>query len=491
VRADHLPSLAAHEFCSRFRTSGSLPCVVGLYPESNVLEPKRLQLTPQALFRYQVVSAVQVRVLAGMNVAQAVREVLKLSHQDLSGQLRRVSERSVYRWLDAYEREGLAGLESQPRRQVSDSEVLGKRLLDFLRVENKADPEASVPEMIQRARLHGIISEDEPISRTSVWRACRRMGLVLRRVHTLKDKDMRRFSYPNRLLMVLSDGKHFRAGVRRLKRVALNFLDDATRFGLVVIVGTSETTQLFLQGLHQTILKYGLSSAMFLDRGPGFISEDTFAVVARLGIRLIHGTVAYPEGHGKIEKFHQTLWQKLLRSFDGNPEVDPDPSALTLRLSHWMHQVYNHTPHESLGGQTPAQRFHQDPRPLHFPKDRGWLDDCFLISFKRRVSTDNVVPCDGLFYELPRGYARQRIQLWRHLLDGSVSMIHQGKRLFVLPVDVEANAYAKRARRPKASPKAIRPVHTAAMRRFQSDFAPIVGPDGSYPKGEQDDDYDE
>jgi len=452
-----------------------------------VAESKLIQLSPQALFRYQVVSAVQVRVLAGMKVAQAVRDVLKLPHQDLSGQPCRVSERSIYRWLATYEQKGLAGLEPQLRQRVSDSAVLSKRMLDFLCVENKADPEASVPELIRRARLRGIASEDEPLSRTSVWRACSRMGLVLRRVHKLKDKDMRRFSYPNRMLMMLADGKHFRAGVGRLKRVALNFLDDATRYGLAVIVGSSETTQLFLRGLHQNILKYGLFSAMFLDRGPGFISDDTFGVVARLGIRLIHGTAAYPEGHGKIERFNQTEGQQVIRSFDSNPEVDPDPSALTLRLSHWMHQVYNHTPHESLGGQTPAQRFHQDPHPLHFPEDRGWLYDCFLISFKRRVSTDNVIPYDGLFYEVPRGYARQHIRLWRHLLDGSLSMIHQAKRLFIHPVDVTANAYAKRAQKNKTSPKATRPVRTAAMLRFQSDFAPIVGPDGSYPKGGKDD----
>ncbi len=448
---------------------------------------KLLQLSPQALFRYQVVSAVQVRVLAGMKVAQAVRDVLKLPHQDLSGQPRRVSERSVYRWLDAYEQDGLVGLEPQPRQRVSDSLVLSKKLLDFLRLENKMDPEASVPELIRRARLYGIVSEDEPLSRTSVWRACRRMDLVLRRIHKLKDKDMRRFSYPNRMLMMLADGKHFRAGVGRLKRVALNVLDDATRYGLAVIVGTSETTELFLRGLHQNILKYGLFSAMFLDRGPGFISDDTFGVVARLGIRLIHGTAAYPEGHGKIEKFNQTQQQQVIRSFDSNPEVDPNPSALTLRLSHWLQQVYNHTPHESLGGQTPAQRFHHDPRPLHFPEDRAWLDDCFLISFERPVSSDNVISFDGVFYEVPRGYARHRIRLWRHLLDGSLSMIHQAQRLFIHPVDVVANAYAKRAKKTKTSPKATRPVRTAAMLRFQSDIAPIVGPDGSYPKGGKDD----
>jgi hypothetical protein len=37
--------------------------------------------------------------------------------------------------------------------------------------------------------------------------------------------------------MVLCDGKHFRAGAARLRRVALFFLDDATRMGLHVVVG--------------------------------------------------------------------------------------------------------------------------------------------------------------------------------------------------------------------------------------------------------------
>jgi hypothetical protein len=66
-------------------------------------------------------------------------------------------------------------------------------------------------------------------------------------------------------------------------------------------------------------------------------------------------------------------------------------------------------------------------------------------------------------------------------------MIHQGERLFVHPVDVKANAYSKRARQTKIPRKTTRPVRTAATLRFQSDFAPIVGPDGGYPKGDKDD----
>ncbi|MCP5118291.1 MAG: transposase family protein [bacterium] len=80
--------------------------------------------------------------------------------------------------------------------------------------------------------------------------------------------------------------------------MALIFLDDATRYGLAVQVGTSEHTALFLHGLPPVVLRHGLMKAMFLDQGPGFISDDTVQVLAQLPCRLIHGTKAYPEGHG-------------------------------------------------------------------------------------------------------------------------------------------------------------------------------------------------
>jgi len=165
---------------------------------------KLLEISPQALFRYQAVCAVQVRLLAGMGLSQAVREVAGQRFPDWRNQVRSVSERSLYRWLDAYEREGLQGLEPQPRPRTAESLVLLPKLLDFLRTEKQADPEVSIPELLLRARLRGILPEDDPVSRVTVWRACRRMGLSLARVRKLADRDMRPFAYPHRMLMILT-----------------------------------------------------------------------------------------------------------------------------------------------------------------------------------------------------------------------------------------------------------------------------------------------
>lgn len=445
-------------------------------------------LSEEALFRHHVVSEIRARVRAGDTRATAIQAVLDLPHSTGSGRPRTLSQRTLYRWLRAFLAQGLSGLEPETRASVEASAVLPRTLLDFLKLvkHDARERDTSLPQLIRRARLEGVLAEDQPVCRTSVWRACRRLGLPVTRRRRLAQTDMRRFAYPHRMLMVLADGKHFRAGVQRLRRVALILLDDATRFALDVVVGTRENTELFLAGLHAAIARHGLMVALFLDNGGGFISADTETVAARLGVCLIHGTAAYPEGHGKIERLNRTLLAHLLRGLDNAPEVDPDPGALRLRLRHYLHEVYNHTPHESLDGQTPAQRFAADVRPLIFPQDRAWLDACFVTSLVRSVSKDNVIPFGAQDYEVPVGHAGQRLTLQRHILAGdALFVLHQGRQVQIHPVDLVANAHARRARpREPESTAPAAPPKTAASLAFQGDFPPLVGPDGGYPEGD-------
>jgi transposase InsO family protein len=82
--------------------------------------------------------------------------------------------------------------------------------------------------------------------------------------------------------------------------------------------------------------------------------HDTADVIQRLGALLVLGVAGYPAGRGKVEKFNQTALAAVLRTLDGNEDVDPDCGALELRLGHWLHEIYNHTPHEALGRASPA-----------------------------------------------------------------------------------------------------------------------------------------
>jgi len=449
------------------------------------------QPSREALFRFSILSQVLVRLRAGEARSEAVRAVAACEQAGAGGgPSRRVSERTVQRWLAAYDDAGFAGLEPRSR-ETPTSTILSQAFLDHLVAQKKLDPHASIPELIQRARELGVLGPGARVDRSTVYRTCRRLGLSLARRKSAKDRDSRRFAFPHRMDMVLCDGKHFRAGEDRHRRVALFFIDDATRLVLHTVVGTAESKELFLRGLFELIVKHGYPSAVYVDHGSGFIAEDTIAVFVRLEVPLIHGEVGYKEGRGKIERFNRTAKADVLRALDGRPDVDSSCSALKLRLRHYTDEVYAHRPHESLDGQTPWQRFHADPKPLRFPDDEHALARQFEVWLERRVSADHVVSVDGIDYEVPRGHAGQRVVLRRRVLSGAIGLLHEGKLVELLPVDLASNARSPRARGNRGDDETQpMPSITAADLSFQRDFGSVVTKDGGLPFPDPDPDID-
>lgn len=433
-----------------------------------------------ALRRYSVLAQVEALVLGGWRLSTAVREVAGRDHADLDGRLVRVSVRTIQRWRAAYAEGGLDALAPKDRQRSEPSRTLRAALVAFLRTEKAADPRASVPELLRRARTRGLVAEDEPVDRTTLWRACRRMGLATRVRPSKREGDMRRWRYPHRMQCVLCDGKHFRAGGTRAKRVALFYLDDATRYGLDVIVGPSESTALFLHGLYALIGQHGLPDLLYLDHGPGFIAHDTLAVVeAGLGAWLIHGQAKYPQGHGVIERFHRTADEQVLRALDGAVDVDADEQALTLRLRHYL-QRYNDTAHETLGGDTPRQRWEQG-RALRFPANQADLYRRFVVRQSRKVSTDHVIKMDGRLWEAPRGLGDDWVEVVRHVLDGRLWVLHEGRMVELAELDEHRNATDRRGTTHDAPLPSEGVPHTAASHAYDRDFLPLVDADGGFP----------
>jgi len=430
----------------------------------------------EALLRYSILAQVEALLLGGCRAAAAVREVAARQHADPAGRAVRVSARTIQRWRAAYQNGGIAGLEPKSRKRTETSIILDEALITFFKTEKEADPRASVPELIRRARERGMLHG--PIDRTTAWRACRRMGLPTRPRPTKHEGDMRRWSYAHRMACVLCDGKYFRAGAGRLRRVALFFLDDATRFALEVRVGHSESSRLFLRGLHDMVMKCGLPEILFLDHGPGFSSRDTRAVIeGGLGAWLVHGTAKYPQGHGVIERFNRTAQDQVLRSLDGAVQVDPDPRALTVRLRHFLSR-YNDTPHETLGGDTPRQRW-ETGRPLRLPKDEADLRRRFVVTDQRKVSADHVIQAGGKEWEAPWGLGGQTVQIARHVLDDKLWVLHDGKYVELAELDAEANATDRRGKA-KGPLRAEGVPKTAATEAYEQDVRPVTGPDGGF-----------
>lgn len=439
---------------------------------------------PEALFRYVLVCQVMAWVLGGGRVCLAVLRVTSRSHHDLAtGTPRRVSASTLYRWYRLFKKHDFPGLIPKQRKRATGAVSLPMKLVKFCCQEKEKDLKASIPELLRRAKETGITRDSDKIDRTTVWRTLRRMGVPTQRRKSARTRDSRRWGYPHRLDCILCDGKHFRAGATEAKRVALIFLDDATRNMLFAVVGPSESTELFLYGLYEVISRFGFMLILYLDRGPGFISLDTLHVLKNnLKIPLIHGEAAYPEGHGKVEKFNQTIKNDLLRHWRGRPDVDPSYAALEARLDHYRRTQYNPRPHESLQSMTPQECFERDAKPLTLPSSDQELRAKFVIHERRRVTNDHVVSIDSIPYEMPRGYAGAWVTLERRLLENNrIFFKHHGELIELHEVDPVKNARTRRGRldRDGEVETHSQPMSAADL-AYQRDTTPIVDCDGGF-----------
>ena len=140
--------------------------------------------------------------------------------------------------------------------------------------------------------------------------------------------------------------------------------------------------------------RFGRPSMVYLDNGSGFISKDVRKVYANLDIGLVHGSAGYPEGRGKIERFHRTLYEHLLRHWQEAAAIDTDAASLELRLREYLIKDYNQTEHSAINAK-PDDLFDQDPKPLGFYENIERLREGFILPEKRKVSRDNVISFQG------------------------------------------------------------------------------------------------
>jgi transposase InsO family protein len=439
-----------------------------------------LPLKNRVIDRYAVLSVVFSKQAMGLSLSRAISETTKLPFYTVDGDPLTLSSRTIYRWFSAFKRGNLAGITPVTRSSNVISRILPQSFIDFMVQEKAIDTDASIPDIILRAEIKGITSKGQ-VKRGAAWRAARRLNLPIFSDKRPKGEDMRRFAHPHRMTMVLCDGKHFCAGPTHRKRVVFFYIDDCSRKVIGAVVGKSENVRLFLRGLHAVIERAGLMDGIYLDRGPGFRAKIAFTICARIGFPLILGRARYPPGHGKIEKFNQTCLNDLLRGIAQDPLIDPDCKSLEHRINHYITAMYNRRPHEGIAGLTPDFKWSSDSRSLRMPGDMRQFESHFVVASRRKVSRDNVVMVRGIGYEMPAGYDGRRVEVYDHTLEGHLTVLHEGKHIKLLPVDLAANARAERRRRvEKERPPGPGPIKTAAQSLYERDHKTIVTPGGDY-----------
>ena len=197
----------------------------------------------------------------------------------------------------------------------------------------------------------------------------------------------------------------------------LTVLDDHSRYALCLQACEKPGGTTVKPLLERTFHRYGLPKAFYLDNGPPWGGGTpgrwtAFGVwLLKLGVEVIHGRPHYPQGRGKIERFHRSLKAEV---FEKRPIADL--AQAQKRLDRWR-TIYNtERPHEALDMGVPADRYQPSHRamPKTVPEVEYNSDDIV-----RKVDpTKSYVSFKGRLWAVPGAFRGEAVAIRPRSRDG-------------------------------------------------------------------------
>jgi transposase InsO family protein len=272
-----------------------------------------------------------------------------------------ISRTTGYKWLLRYQEGGLAALYDQDRTPHYQPARTPNQIEDRICRLRRENPTWGARKIRHRLLL------DDPEADWPAWRTIHR---ILMR-HDLVDQPSpdespppRRFerAAPNELWQM--DIKGWFNIARQGRCYPITILDDHSRFCLGISAARRETKQTVWLLLEQTFRRYGLPQAILTDNGASFIGSSSdlglshFRIrLYKLGIKHYTGRPRHPQTQGKLERFHRTLKEDLLKRVHFQDHQDAQH-----RMDQWIDKYNHYRPHEALDGLVPAQRYQPSDR---------------------------------------------------------------------------------------------------------------------------------
>jgi transposase InsO family protein len=327
-----------------------------------------------ALWRYEVVEAALDGDLTRAERAALLHRISRTPLRWPSGEDRRVSVATLYRWIDAYRVGGLAALRPRPRSDrgtprtplpaavveraqlylVEDPEQPWTFLLAVLRVDFPSVP-------IARSTLYRRVTADpayEEVKRSRQRRRRLRTRFVASGPHKRWQTDAK-----GPFAVRFVSGEVIAVHV-------LTIIDDASRAVLVARVVLSPDLGAAVHTFRLVAERWGLSEQYYADRASIFDAHVFRAGLADLGVQRTPTKARNAPAHGKVEAYHRVLSLWFVKRLGCQRVVDlVHLQQLLDAMIEMLYQPHRHRglrmpPAEALGGRVssrsvPRSRLHE------------------------------------------------------------------------------------------------------------------------------------
>ena len=314
---------------------------------------------------------------------------------------------TLQRWYSAYKKQGFEALMPRDRRDAGKSRKIDADLLEQLTYFVEHYPRMPATEILRKLEENGSVTDGQ-VSLSTITRC---VSNLRRSAGASPNRDMRRYERPHINEVWCGDssvGPRLKGPDGRKQRVyIIALIDDASRFITGADLFYNDNFVNLMSVMRSAVAKYGRPKVWRFDNGRTYRNRQMDLLSARIGTTLSYCQPYTPQGKSKIERWFLTLKDHWYASLDLTEFRSLD--ELRGSFQEWVRK-YNQTPHSSLRGKTPQERFFSEPEQIRRLPDQD-LDRSFLLETDRRVSADSVIVIDHVEYEVDCRYAKQKLRI--------------------------------------------------------------------------------
>lgn len=385
----------------------------------------------KVLFRYRLIADALTAPRGAR--AEILRKVAAEEHQEPSGDLGRVTVRTLERWIRAYGRDKLHGLARRPRKDRGASRAITTAALEraiALRHEGTHRSTTTLIDILVRA---GEIAPGA-LRRSTLDRHLDKKSASRRMLHTLGDKRHVKLSFASPLDFVVGDfhaGPYVRTETGEIRRTELGaFIDHCSRYVPESRYFMTEDLMGVRIGLRRLCLVGGIPWKLYVDHGPGYQAHRFHFGCGELGIDLCQSKPYVSEGRGLVERFNRTVKE----TFETEVRLRKEPPTLAELNAYWhafLDERYHRSPHSETG-EPPLERWQRLCATTQIRRaDPVLLDEVLRLRARRTVhAKTSTVEVGGVRFVVETSLRRRKVDVLYDPNDlSSVLVYFDGRRI--------------------------------------------------------------
>ena len=325
-----------------------------------------------------------------------------------------VSDRTLRRYVAAYQAEGFAGLLPRARRGGPTTDAIPADLLDLAIQLRREAPHRSVRQIIQVLEWEGRVAPGQ-LKRSTMQEQLSARGYSARqmRLYAADGVAARRFQRRHRNALWQGDIKYgprlpIGPGGTPQQIYLSALIDDATRYVVHAAWYPTQDELIVVDSLRAAMRRYGVPARLFFDNGKQYRSRQMARMAAKLGIRLVYTRPYAPEAKGKVERFNRVVDSFLAEVRLDKPRTLEDFNA---SFQVWLAECYQTQPHSAVpDAPHPEAAYRGDAEPLRFV-DIETLTAAFQRVEPRKVDKTGCISFSGQQYEVGVTWVGQTVDV--------------------------------------------------------------------------------